>query len=620
MKKAIAAVMLAALCSCTEEYVEQEATVGSIIGIVADKTTGEPVPTVRLALTPGGISTVTGSDGSFSFKNLEKGNYTVTYSKEGYRDGSDNIMVNNGQNADANLLIERIPAVITADRESLDFGANPGVTALSFNIVNDGYKTLSWGTAWDKNCKWIKEVTSSNPGKLDYGKTATILVSIDRNELKYGANEAYIIIWSDNGSSQIKITATGTGTSTSVNTLEVTGLDIVGRSVIFNGEITHKGEPAFSEKGFCLNTTGNPTLNDVRIPVSGNSEGMFSYKCTDIENRKTYYLRAYAIQHETAVYGTTMTFDTELTTASVTTSAATEITTSSATLHADITCAGYPEYTEAGFCYSTKSTPTVYDCKLTASASGTGNYTAQITGLSYNSTYYFRAYLIQNGSIVYGNTNTFTTSFVQASVSTGNAKDITENSSNVYFNVIQRGDPIAVQAGICYALHSDPTVHDMKESYSNLPFSGPLYVRLGSLSPSTCYYYRAYIIQDGKIYYGSLCNFTTAAPSHLPIVQTLDASDVHIDAIGGTAISWSVTLNGNIIDVGNPRYTDKGFIYSYNGDPTDDGTAISVKGGTTGKFSADFSDTIRGQRVYVRAYAQNKAGYAFGELSTIKLQ
>lgn len=608
-----------ALFSCGEQYTEEE-TFGSIYGIVADKATGEPVPTVRLALSPGGASTVTGSDGSFEFTALDSGTYNVEAEKDGYKRESYQLLVLDGKRTESHLLVERIPAIITADREVLDFGDNSGVTALSFNIVNDGYRSLSWETTWDKDCGWIKDVSSSNPGKLDYGKTATILVTIDRNELKYGLNEAYVVIWSDNGSSQIKITATGSGITTSVNTLEVTGLDIIGRSVLFNGEITRKGEPVFSEKGFCFNTKGQPTVDDVRIPVSGNSEGRFTYKYTDLENQKTYYLRAYAIQHGSVIYGTMITFNTALTSPDVLTSAATDITTSTAIFNANITNVGYPEYTEAGFCYSINSSPTVSDMKLTSSITGTGNYYAQATSLYYNSTYYFRAYLIWNGSVIYGNVNTFTTSFIQASVSTGNAKDITENSSKVYFNIISRGDPSASQAGICYATHSNPTVNDKKEFYSSIPYGGTLYVQLKDLYPSTTYYYRAYVVQDGEIYYGSMDNFTTAISPYLPAVQTLQPSNGNIDSIGGIPISWSVTLNGYISDVGNPVYNDKGFIYSYNGDPTGTGTTISVRGNTTGVFSAEISDTMRGTRVYVRAYAKNKVGYAYGELLTIKLQ
>ena len=122
----------------------KEVSKGGIAGIVADMVTGEPVPTVKLKLSPGGNSTVTGSDGSFQFEELEAGEYTVTYTKDGYRDGTEKLLVKNTLKTDAHLLIERIPAIITADKELLDFGSNTSLTTLSFNIVNSYYEPLEY--------------------------------------------------------------------------------------------------------------------------------------------------------------------------------------------------------------------------------------------------------------------------------------------------------------------------------------------------------------------------------------------------------------------------------------------------------------------------------------------
>ena len=72
---AVLIIAAASLGSCAVDV--EEVSKGGIAGIVADKVTGEPVPTVKLKLSPGGNSTVTGSDGSFQFEELEAGEYTV---------------------------------------------------------------------------------------------------------------------------------------------------------------------------------------------------------------------------------------------------------------------------------------------------------------------------------------------------------------------------------------------------------------------------------------------------------------------------------------------------------------------------------------------------------------
>ncbi|MDE5739510.1 MAG: carboxypeptidase-like regulatory domain-containing protein, partial [Bacteroidaceae bacterium] len=138
-------------CACSSD-ISEELTVGSIAGSVSDKTTGEPVATVNVSINPGGYSTVTGSDGSFSFLNLAEGSYTLTISKEGYKQSNNTVSVHIGEPTSAHLLIERIPAVITADRELLDFGEN--LTTLSFTIVNTGYTDLAYKIETGR-CEWL---------------------------------------------------------------------------------------------------------------------------------------------------------------------------------------------------------------------------------------------------------------------------------------------------------------------------------------------------------------------------------------------------------------------------------------------------------------------------------
>lgn len=66
---------------CTEEVNVSEKK-GGIAGIVADKTTGEPVSVVNIKIKETGASAVTGSDGSFLFKELSEG--TPAYIERGF--------------------------------------------------------------------------------------------------------------------------------------------------------------------------------------------------------------------------------------------------------------------------------------------------------------------------------------------------------------------------------------------------------------------------------------------------------------------------------------------------------------------------------------------------------
>ena len=101
--------------SCKDELVEE--FTGSIVGTVADRTTGEPVPTVNVTLEPGGKSAITGSDGNYLFSELEIGSYTVSVSKQGYTPDSKVLDVEPEKVTNGDFLIERIPSVVTVDRD-----------------------------------------------------------------------------------------------------------------------------------------------------------------------------------------------------------------------------------------------------------------------------------------------------------------------------------------------------------------------------------------------------------------------------------------------------------------------------------------------------------------------
>lgn len=57
----------------------------SIHGIVSDVETGTPVANATVTLSPGGRSTISGSDGQYEFIDLDPGQYTVTVQCSGYK-------------------------------------------------------------------------------------------------------------------------------------------------------------------------------------------------------------------------------------------------------------------------------------------------------------------------------------------------------------------------------------------------------------------------------------------------------------------------------------------------------------------------------------------------------
>lgn len=112
----------------------------------------------------------------------------------------------------------------------------------------------------------------------------------------------------------------------------------------------------------------------------------------------------------------------------VTTGSVSNITASGASCSGNVTNDGGASVTQRGFCYSTSQNPTISNSKVT-SGSGTGSFSANLTGLSPNTTYYVRAFATNSKGTSYGTQRSFTTQ--SATVSYCNSK-----GSNSYYEWI----------------------------------------------------------------------------------------------------------------------------------------------------------------------------------------
>ena len=391
--------------SCTENISEPTNT-GGISGFVVDKTTGDPVQTVNVKLKETGASTVTGSDGSFSFQHLENGEYTVLLSKEGYNNNSNTIRVTNGRIVECHITIERIPAVLTIDREVLDFGDNYSNTTLSFSMVNKNYVDLDWEIV--HNCRWIKEIDPEKSiTKLSFGKTQTVVVIIDRELLQPGNNETVIVVRTSDGATELTVKAIGQEKRlAALNIAETT--EIKASSAILNAVITDGGVPTYSERGFVLGDSEMPTRETAIkvIPAAVNNETAFSARVGDLVLGSTYYVRAYATNSIGTAYSTNQNiFSTVavLPTVSTLTATSEDRGTKSAVLRGTISYEGDPSYKERGFVWSNVfENPTIEENKIVVSGSGVGNYEKRVTFSDISKTIFYRAYATNQQGTAYG--------------------------------------------------------------------------------------------------------------------------------------------------------------------------------------------------------------------------
>ena len=189
----------------------------------------------------------------------------------------------------------------------------------------------------------------------------------------------------------------------------------------------------------------------------------------------------------------------------VTTAQITNITTTTAIGGGEIISNGGNAIIECGLCWSTDQEPTIAGDHI-ASDVTMGGFSAQMTGLSPNTTYYVRAYAINGAGTGYGEVLTFTTGSIITvpTVTTAEVTGITSTTATVGGTITDAGNGTIEESGICYKIGNDDWTC-MAVAATNNIFS----VVLEGLTPNTTYTIHAYATNEEGTSYGDDVTFTT---------------------------------------------------------------------------------------------------------------
>jgi uncharacterized protein (TIGR02145 family) len=275
-----------------------------------------------------------------------------------------------------------------------------------------------------------------------------------------------------------------------------------------------------------------------------------------------------------------------------------DITSNTATGGGDIISNGGTAVIVSGICWSTSPNPTTSGNKTTDGAS-IGSFTSDLTALTYNTTYHVRAYATNNKGTAYGNEVTFTTNPVIPTLTTAAVTSISADSARSGGNISNNGGAAIIERGICWSTTSNPTIAD----YTTLDGTGTgsFVSSLTGLTDNTAYFVRAYATNSAGTAYGNQVSFTTVAIT-LPVLTTA--------AITGITTS-SASSGGNITSDGGATVIDRGVCWSSSANPTiADYTTLDGTG--LGSFISSITGLISSTTYYVRAYATNSKGTAYG--------
>ncbi|GAH97799.1 unnamed protein product, partial [marine sediment metagenome] len=190
----------------------------------------------------------------------------------------------------------------------------------------------------------------------------------------------------------------------------------------------------------------------------------------------------------------------------VTTSAATDIATTSATLNGSLDDLGSFTSVDVSFEYGTTSGALDNETSP-EEMSETGAFSAALTDLSLNSTYYFKAKAEGDGTISYGDELSFATLPVAPTATTSAATDITTTSATLNGSLDDLGSFTSLDVSFEYGTTSGAL--DNETSPEEMSETGTFSAALTDLSPDTTYYFKAKAEGDGTISYGDELSFTT---------------------------------------------------------------------------------------------------------------
>ena len=225
-----------------------------------------------------------------------------------------------------------------------------------------------------------------------------------------------------------------------------------------------------------------------------------------------------------------------------------------------------------------------------------------------DTTYYVRAYAINLQGVSYGNEITLNFKYILPTVKTNAVSNVSIASKVATFNgtIESVGDPVYTERGFVYGFTRNPNIEDDTKKTASGSGTGAFSAYITDLEMDKIYYVRAYATNLAGTAYGS--EVTLDFSQVLPVVTTQEASGLG----EGTA-----TFNGTIESVGDPVYTERGFIYGKMPVPTIDDTdavAISASGSGTGAYARTVSNLEKGATYYVRAYAKVGTVVVYGKI------
>ena len=222
----------------------------------------------------------------------------------------------------------------------------------------------------------------------------------------------------------------------------------------------------------------------------------------------------------------------------VTTTAVCDVSATACTAGGEVTADGSGEVVERGVCWGVEASPERGGDHVSV-GKGLGSFSCGITGLSPLTTYYVRAYAVNDAGTAYGEPVAFTTlssgsgggdggetpddppQVTTPQVTTAQVTNVMYDVATGAGEVIDDGGANIFERGLCWGLEHDPDLAGSHVAAANAEHSA-FVCGITGLMPNTIYYVRAYAMNKAGVAYGSEVCFETREESPMVPIDSLE--------------------------------------------------------------------------------------------------
>jgi uncharacterized protein (TIGR02145 family) len=186
-------------------------------------------------------------------------------------------------------------------------------------------------------------------------------------------------------------------------------------------------------------------------------------------------------------------------------------------------------------------------------------------------------------------------------VSTSTISNITLNSASSGGTITSDGGAEITSKGVVWNTAASPTISVNTKTIEGAG-TGSFSSSITNLTPSTTYYLRAYATNSSGTGYGNEISFATNSIV-LPILSTTAIADITFN---------SAASGGSVTNDGGGTITARGIVWSTTQNPTIALATKTINGAGIGNFISLIENLNPITNYFVKAYATNSAGTAYG--------